>query len=199
MNPWSTICLGFGFNRFLPICNLPSAPDVVDPRNRTFWRDGGCGPSWLWLLLFMVMALVPCRLNAAGTWVPLTNRAPDNIDLLLLLSDGTVMAASGEPGAGGTGNAWYKLTPDADGSYLNGTWSTLAPMNYDRLYYASQVLRDGRVLVAGGEYGTGTNSAEVYNPWPTPGPSRHHRRRGRCDFTIPFPKPCRTATCWLPR
>jgi len=164
MNPWSTICLGFGFNRFLPICNLPSAPDVVDPRNRTFWRDGGCGPSWLWLLLFMVMALVPCRLNAAGTWVPLTNRAPDNIDLLLLLSDGTVMAASGEPGAGGTGNAWYKLTPDADGSYLNGTWSTLAPMNYDRLYYSSQMLRDGRVLVAGGEYGTGTNSAEVYNP-----------------------------------
>jgi len=164
MNPWSTNCLGFGFNRFLTIYNLPSAPDVVDPWNRTFWRIGGCGSSWLWLLLFMVMALVPCRLNAAGTWVPLTNRAPDNIDLLLLLSDGTVMAASGEPGAGGTGNAWYKLTPDADGSYLNGTWSTLAPMNYDRLYYSSQVLRDGRVLVAGGEYGTGTNSAEVYNP-----------------------------------
>jgi hypothetical protein len=96
--------------------------------------------------------------------VQLTNTAPDNIDLLLLLSDGTVMAASGEPGAGGIGNAWYKLTPDTYGSYLNGTWSTLAPMNYDRLYYSSQVLRDGRVLVAGGEYGTGTNSAEVYDP-----------------------------------
>jgi hypothetical protein len=114
--------------------------------------------------LAVVLALVPVRTSAVGTWVPLTNRAPDNIDNLLLLSDGTVMAASGEPGAGGTGNAWYRLTPDANGSYLNGSWSTLAPMNYTRLYYSSQVLRDGRVLVAGCEYGTGTNSAEVYDP-----------------------------------
>ena len=115
-------------------------------------------------LLVTALALVPGRATAAGTWVPLTNTAPDNIDLLLLLTDGTVLAASGEPGAGGVGNAWYRLTPDANGSYPNGTWSTLAPMNYDRLYYSSQVLRDGRVLVAGGEYGNGTNSAEVYDP-----------------------------------
>ncbi|HVM51495.1 MAG TPA: kelch repeat-containing protein [Candidatus Acidoferrum sp.] len=110
------------------------------------------------------MALAPCPVQGAGTWVPLVNQAPDDIDLLLLLSDGTVMAASGEPGAGGIGNAWYRLTPDSNGSYVNGTWSTLAPMSYTRLYYSSQVLRDGRVLVAGGEYGTGTNSAEVYDP-----------------------------------
>jgi hypothetical protein len=125
-------------------------------------RRGLCG--WLWLWLALALALIPGRSIAAGTWVPLTNTAPDNIDMLLLLSDGTVMAGSGEPGAGGIGNAWYRLTPDANGSYLNGTWSTRAPMNYDRLYYSSQVLRDGRVLVAGGEYGTGTNSAEVYDP-----------------------------------
>ena len=48
-------------------------------------------------------------------------------------------------------------------------------MNYSRLYYSSDVLRDGRVFVAGAEYGTGTNSAEVYDPasnaWtPTPPP-----------------------------
>lgn len=118
-----------------------------------------------------------------GTWVPLTNQAPDDIDTMLLLTDGRVMAASGEPGAGGIGNAWYLLTPDANGSYINGTWSTLAPMNYTRLYYSSQVLRDGRVLVAGGEYGTGTNAAEVYDPlantWtitppPPPGQVRFH-------------------------
>src|SRR5208337_1707318 len=120
--------------------------DRVEPRAE---RRPACG---FWLLLAAVMALLPVRIYAAGNWTPLTNQAPDNIDNLLLLSDGTVMAASGEPGAGGIGNAWYRLTPDVNGSYLNGTWSTLAPMNYARLYYSSQVLRDGRVLVAGGEY-----------------------------------------------
>lgn len=164
MNPPSTSCPDYGFNRFLPIFNLPAIDDLAGRWEIISRRVGRPCSSLLWLLLVVVMAWVPCRLNAAGTWVPLTNSAPDNVDLLLLLSDGTVMAASGEPGAGGFGNAWYKLTPDANGSYVNGTWSTLAPMNYERLYYSSQILRDGRVLVAGGEYGTGTNSAEVYDP-----------------------------------
>ena len=120
--------------------------------------------SRLTLSLALAMVLIPMRINATGTWARLTNQAPDNIDTMLLLSDGTVMGASGEPGAGGIGKAWYRLTPDTSGSYLNGTWTTLAPMNFTRLYYSSQVLRDGRVLVAGGEYGTGTNSAEIYDP-----------------------------------
>lgn len=59
---------------------------------------------------------------------------------------------------------WYRLTPDIHGSYVNGTWSAMASMNASRLYFASVVLRDGRVLVAGAEYGTGYNSAEVYDP-----------------------------------
>ena len=77
---------------------------------------------------------------------------------MLLLTDGTVMCQN-------SGNTtWYLLTPDIHGSYLNGTWSTLAPMHDSRRYYSSQVLRDGRVFVAGGEYGTGGSHAEVYNP-----------------------------------
>ena len=98
---------------------------------------------------------------AQGTWLPVTNQAPNDIDTMLLLSDGTVMATSGEPGPG---NVWYRLTPDATGSYANGTWSTLASMHYGRLYYSSQVLQNGKVFVAGGEYGSGSNSAEVYDP-----------------------------------
>ena len=93
-----------------------------------------------------------------GTWTPLVNFAPGGIGTMLLLSDGTVLAQSG------SGAAWCRFTPDIHGSYVNGTWSTLAPMNYTRLYYSSDVLRDGRVFIAGAEYGTGTNSAEVYNP-----------------------------------
>ena len=40
-------------------------------------------------------------------------------------------------------------------------------MHFTRLYYASAVLRDGRVFVAGGEYsnaGSETNTAEIYDP-----------------------------------
>lgn len=114
--------------------------------------------------LLFVLALFPRRTDGAGVWTPLKNLAPNYIDTMLLLSDGTVMAASGEPSGGGIGNNWYRLTPDTNGSYVNGTWSALAPMNNTRLYYSSQVLRDGRVLIAGGEYGSGSNSAEIYDP-----------------------------------
>jgi hypothetical protein len=37
-------------------------------------------------------------------------------------------------------------------------------MHDTRFAYSSAVLRDGRVFVAGGEYGTGTATAEVYDP-----------------------------------
>src|SRR6185295_10266282 len=62
------------------------------------------------------------------------------------------------------GKGWYRLTPDATGSYVNGTWTTLTNMHDSRLYYATQVLKDGRVFVAGGEYGTGGSHAEIYDP-----------------------------------
>jgi hypothetical protein len=108
--------------------------------------------------ILFIATLFSISVHAQGTWTPLTHGAPDSIGLMLLLSDGTVMAQS----YGGT--AWYKLTPDSHGSYVNGTWTTLAPMNDSRLYYASQVLTDGRVFVAGGEDGAGGAAAEVYDP-----------------------------------
>jgi hypothetical protein len=37
-------------------------------------------------------------------------------------------------------------------------------MNFSRRYYSSQVLQDGRVFIAGAEYGNGTTNAEVYTP-----------------------------------
>ncbi len=112
----------------------------------------------VWLALFVSSA------GAGGTWRAVTQLAPDNIDTMLLLSDGTVMAASGQPNDGSVGKAWYRLTPDSQGSYVNGHWSARAPMHDRRLYFASDVLLDGRVFVAGGEFGTGTSSAEIYDP-----------------------------------
>ncbi len=99
-----------------------------------------------------------------GFWTPLANAAPSDAGgVSLVLSDGTVMCKS-SAGGGGIGNVWNKLTPDASGSYANGTWTTIAPMISTRLYFSSQVLKDGRVYVAGGEYGSGLQQAEIYNP-----------------------------------
>ena len=96
-----------------------------------------------------------------GTWTPVANFAPSGVGTMLLLTDGTVLA---QGGWGAASTIWHRLTPDIHGSYVNGTWSTVAPMNYTRLYYSSAVLRDGRVLIAGAEYGTGTTNSEVYDP-----------------------------------
>jgi hypothetical protein len=82
---------------------------------------------------------------------------------MLLLTDGRVMVQNE--------NApdWWLLSPDATGSYAQGTWAKAAPMSKGRLYYASAVLKDGRVVVLGGEY-TGSagqtedDTAEVYDP-----------------------------------
>jgi hypothetical protein len=103
-----------------------------------------------------------------GSWTGLTNLAPDNIGTMMLLSDGTVMAQNA--GAAANQNRWYRLTPSSSGSYINGTWSTLASMSTQRLYYGSNILQDGRVFLVGGEYSgpalprTDTNTGEIYNP-----------------------------------
>ena len=77
---------------------------------------------------------------------------------MILLTDGTVLCQNG-------GSAtWFRLSPDIHGGYLNGTWSTIASMHDTRRFMATQVLRDGRVFVAGGEYGSGATTAEVYDP-----------------------------------
>lgn len=96
-----------------------------------------------------------------GTWAALAHQPSFPIGTMLLLTDGTVMCQSGGS------RSWWRLTPDESGSYVAGTWTQLADMHNSRLYYASAVLRDGRVLVAGGEYsdaGPDTDTAEVYDP-----------------------------------
>ena len=102
------------------------------------------------------------RLALSGTWTALAHAAPAGIGTMELLSDGTVIGTQGKN--------WYKLTPDSTGSYVNGTWSTMASMSLERLYDATNVLPDGRVFVLGGEYSgpslaaNWTNTGEIYNP-----------------------------------
>lgn len=71
-------------------------------------------------------------------------------------------------GQGSSTNTWQKLTPDSNGSYANGTWSSIANSINAPLYYAAGVLNDGRVIICGGEYNNGALvwlvAAEIYNP-----------------------------------
>ncbi len=119
-------------------------------------------PSMLLVLLFIV---VTGQISAQGTWTALTNTSPDlSGGGLLLLSDGTVLAKTESGGTDGIGNIWNKFTPDIHGSYVNGTWSSISAMHNTRLYFSAQILKDGRVYVAGGEYGTGKSLGETYDP-----------------------------------
>src|SRR5436190_1217659 len=100
-----------------------------------------------------------------ASWTPLANKALDDTGTMLLLTDGTVMVQGYAPGSN-----WMRLTPDINGSYIDGTWSSIAPMSTTRLYYASHVLPSGKVWLLGGEYTgadytpTFTNTGEMYDP-----------------------------------
>src|SRR6516225_8246919 len=85
-----------------------------------------------------------------GTWTPLTNFLPDAFGATheMLLSDGTVMIQGG--GASVASKNWYKLTPDTNGSYIDGTFSPRASMNLERLFFGSNVLPSGKVFLLGG-------------------------------------------------
>ncbi len=120
----------------------------------------------------------PGSAGAVG-WQTLTNQ-PQNggstaiVDTCHLLTDGTVMCLQ-------TGsNAWHRLRPNSNGSYLNGTWDTASfsvqpmpqgtdlrteffntttmtgttcnPCTYAPRFFASAVLASGKVVVIGGEF-----------------------------------------------
>jgi Kelch motif protein len=116
----------------------------------------------LFAIPLFVLALT-C-LGQAQTIQPLTHQAPDGAQLTFQLTDGTVMAQ------GFSDSDWWRLTPDNTGSYVNGTWTSLAslPSGYVPDAFASAVLADGRLLIEGGEYNFGnfelTNLGAVYDP-----------------------------------
>jgi hypothetical protein len=102
-----------------------------------------------------------------GSWQPLTNQPeflntgypggplPGGAAFTVLMTDGSILVSNS--GFLISSQMW-KLTPDAYGSYVNGTWSQVAslPDNYAPAANASVVLPDGRLLIQGGEY-NGTN------------------------------------------
>ena len=111
------------------------------------------------LLLTLCGLLAPERAPAAGTWTQVTNLAPSPIIDIELLSDGTVIGV-------GYSKNWYRLTPDTNGSYANGTWSAITPAFKQHTYSSSQLLRDGRFYIGGSEYGDGGARVKLRNASP---------------------------------
>jgi Tol biopolymer transport system component len=115
---------------------------------------------------------VSCAIGLASTclangWQPLTNQPPANAGTMLLLTDGRVLLS--DRGTGDGTDLWWILTPDIHGSYVNGTWSAAASTYFARMAFASAVLADGRVVVAGGEYAGSSDpveldEVEIYDP-----------------------------------
>ncbi len=148
--------------------------------------------------------------GTVSPWTPLKNPPPFNTPgTMLLESDGTVLVHD-EPDNNkiAATSAWYKLTPDSKGSYIDGTWSKIAsmPNNYAPLYFASAILPDGRMIVEGGEYigenAAWSNEGAIYNPvtntWASVAPPRGWTNIGDAasdvldNGTFMLQQPCQT-------
>jgi hypothetical protein len=104
--------------------------------------------------------LVFALLSTAGaqTWTPLNNQPGANVGVMLQLRDGRILVHEEQQG---NSHNWHILTPDATGSYINGTWSSggSLPSGYAPWFFGSQVLLDGKTIaVEGGEYNNGQDA-----------------------------------------
>jgi hypothetical protein len=143
-------------------------------------KKGACMRS---LQAFIATTLISAPLVASGgTWQTLKNPPPipEIIDpsgtdfgpggavAPLLLTDGSVLIQ--DAGPFGEDAKIFKLTPDINGSYVNGTWTQLASKPFISFAAAQAVLADGRVIIEGGEYSNYeydfllTNQGAIYDP-----------------------------------
>ena len=157
----------------------------------------GASRSFLLFARFVVVACFSTALvasaqapasKATGFWRPLKNQPqisdiqftydgypqdfPSGAAAPLLMTDGSVMIQNN--GYYALDGRIFKLTPDNNGNYVNGTWSELATMPYAEAAASQAVLADGRVLIEGGEYSGNaagdfywfllTNQGAIYDP-----------------------------------
>ena len=117
------------------------------------------------ICLATVLCLMPNLCFGQWTMITKPATAPNSFGTMIMLSDGSVMVLNGDDS-----KHWMKLSPDKIGSYANGTLKDIKEMSIGRLYFASEVLPDGRIWVLGGEYTgpyltrTDIPSGEIYDP-----------------------------------
>ena len=142
--------------------------------------------------------------TALGTWHAMAHSFPAaQAGVSLVLTDGTIVVQNN------LGPDWWRLTPDASGSYVNGTWSALPlmPNGYAPDAFASAVLPDGRVIVEGGEYTAApsfarseTTMGAIYDPvanqWTTVAPPAGYSCIGDSSSVVLPDGRFLLATCW---
>lgn len=118
------------------------------------------------LTFVLAVSLAVQSTGHAAVWTRLTQGNPaGGSGAMMLLTDGTVMIQGPN-----VTNVWFKLSPDAQGNYINGTFSPAASMSTQRLFFGSNVLPSGKLFVLGGEYSGAsgaqniTNTGEIYDP-----------------------------------
>jgi hypothetical protein len=113
-----------------------------------------------------ITAAMRSRSSAAG-WAKMASvpAFPNGPQTEVLMTDGTVLVFDE------CASNVYQLTPDSNGNYITGTWSSAPslPSGYAPLYFASAVLPSGDLFVMGGEYnfcaGAESNLGAIYNPF----------------------------------
>src|SRR5580704_5741892 len=115
-------------------------------------------------LTVLISLLAASSALLAQTLQTLAHQPPDGAGISFLMTDGTVITQ-------GNGESdWAQLTPDINGSYVKGSWKSIAslPSGYVPDAFASAVLADGRLIIEGGEYNNNefafTNLGAVYDP-----------------------------------
>src|SRR6188768_2643497 len=102
----------------------------IEQTERLLWQRPG--------MISHLRAIVTCLpliilsisgFSQTGTWTALTNSpANGNNGVMLQLTDGRVICQNN------TGTGWDILTPDASGSYVNGSWSAADDMDSSRTF-----------------------------------------------------------------
>lgn len=128
------------------ICSPPSPPSVACPTNSAEIFD-------------------PAANGGAGGWSAAAPVGGARFDhLATRLANGRVLIAGGQDGVGFIRSSSELFDPAVNPGPL--TWTDATPMSAGRTDFASALLADGRVLVAGGGTGNTVNvgSADVWDP-----------------------------------
>ena len=136
-----------------------------------YWVANWVCQAWYWVAKWVCKASYWVAQWICLAWEWVTHLfCSGNAGPVFLLTDGTVLLNENASGYGT--RRWWKLEPDAAGTYTGGTWTRVADSNVGRKYFASAVLADGRLVVCGGEYSDASGSnqqdesttAEIYDP-----------------------------------
>ena len=112
----------------------------------------------------------------SGSWktinVPNTSSGAFNADIMILLTDGSILVHNADTTGLNLENAkqWLRMSPDNTGDYSAPNWSAEIDMVNARQFFGSGVLPDGRVFAIGGEYsddpssGSDSPLGDVFDP-----------------------------------